>query len=61
MTAFLIFFVPVAIILDLCLCIKAGLIVADWTEDSGFMAGFYLVTVVGLISSQLALLVWWIG
>lgn len=48
---------PVAVIGYVCLAVKAGFIVSDWTEDTGFDAGFYMMVVVGLIALPFAIAV----
>lgn len=51
--------IPLAVILAmglLCLDVKAGFMVSDATEASGFSVGYYMMTVFGLIAAQGALL-----
>ncbi len=37
-----------------CLNIKIGFIVGDWTENTGFHFGFYMITVVGLFAAEIS-------
>lgn len=56
--------IPIAAVIIigvLCLNIKAGYIVAELTENTGFDAGFYMMTVVGLIALELSLIVFTIN
>lgn len=50
--------IPTAMLLAgyLCLSIKVGFIVADLTEDTGFDAGFYMMTVFGMLSAPVAII-----
>ena len=53
------FLIPVAIVLIvglLCLNVKIGFIVADRTRGTGFEAGYYMITVFGLVGIEIATL-----
>lgn len=57
LTAITIVAAVVAITGYVCLCMKAGFMVADLTEDTGFDAGFYLMTVFGLVALPVAIII----
>ncbi len=52
---FLIPLIVIAVVGLFCLNIKIGFIVGDLTRDTGFGVGFYMMTVVGLISIEASL------
>lgn len=54
LTALLIVLVPVLAIGYLCLAVKIGFMVSEATEHTGFDAGFYMITVIGLTTLPLA-------
>lgn len=57
MTALSILGFVIGVVGYLCLAVKAGLIVSDWTEGTGFSAGFYMMTVCGLVALPVAITV----
>jgi hypothetical protein len=44
----------VAVMGVMCLNVKVGFIVSDKTEDTGFGAGFYMMTVIGLMAAEIS-------
>jgi len=51
----------IGVITYLCLCVKAGFIVSDLTEDTGFQFGFYMITGLSLIALPIAAIHAWGG
>ncbi len=47
-------FFVVAVIGLMCLNVKIGFIVSDWTEHTGFSAGFYMMTVFFLSAAEIS-------
>lgn len=50
-------FAIVALVGLVCLNVKAGFIVGEATENTGFDAGFYLMTVLGLTAAEASLII----
>lgn len=55
---------PLAVVLVmglLCLNVWIGFKVGDLTEDTGFDAGFYMMTVVGLTAAEVSAAIYFFG
>jgi len=46
----------IVVIALLCINVKIGFMVSDATENTGFNAGFYMITVIGLIAAEVSLI-----
>lgn len=54
MMYFLIPLIAAAAIGLVCVDVKIGLIVSEMTEGTGFSAGFYMMTVIGLLAAEVS-------